>query len=85
MALTDMIRALPRLQEGEPVPSDGDSEPLLKTHFDWAGLQQQIVEGYAAFRDNFVSLGSLWQVLAVLAAGLIGYFLSRYPFKKLAA
>ena len=85
MALTQMMRFLPHLQEGDPTPAENGGAPLLESNFNWISLQEQMLEGYATFRDSFLSWASLWQLLAILTAGLVAYLLSRYPSKRLSA
>ncbi|WP_084395636.1 mechanosensitive ion channel family protein [Henriciella aquimarina] len=91
MALANWITFIARQQEdpsGAPAPDgpegDGTSgEDVLQSHLDWAALKDQAIETYSDVQENFISLGSLWQVLAILAAAALGWLCARYPAARL--
>ncbi|MGB3624472.1 MAG: mechanosensitive ion channel domain-containing protein [Henriciella sp.] len=72
-------------EETESSSSETGSEngDIIEAHLDWESIKQQAIEGFQAFQENFISWGSLWQVLAVLGAILLGYVLSRFPAGRL--
>ncbi|WP_300379284.1 mechanosensitive ion channel domain-containing protein [Henriciella sp.] len=56
---------------------------LIQNHIDWTEAREATIDGFNTFRDNFLSLGSIWQALAVLAAVGLGWLVSRYPAGQL--
>ena len=74
-------------QVQETPAGDGEDsiEDFVQANIDWEDIRESAVTGVETFQDNFISLGSLWQLLAVLAALAIGYVASRYPAKRLRA
>ncbi|MEM5517911.1 mechanosensitive ion channel domain-containing protein [Henriciella sp. AS95] len=87
MALTGLILTLAQQATDPEAPATGaqggEGEAAVKSHLDWDSIQQQAVEAFHAFQEQFISWGSLWQVLAVLGAIVLGYILSRFPTGRL--
>ena len=91
-------QATPSEQIAEELPTDGEDTQnegggeggdedgnLLEANINWQDIQETTMSGLQTFQENFISWGSLWQLIAVLAALGIGYFGSRYPTKRLRA
>ena len=62
---------------------DGGNGELVESHLDWESLQAEAVASFETLRDNFISWGSLWQLLAFFAAVGLGWLCSRYPASRL--
>ena len=90
MALASWITVLARQQQ-EPAPASpetpddpsGEADDLVTSHVDLDTLRSEAVETWDAFHESFISWGSLWQVLAVLGAAMLGWLCSRYPAARL--
>ncbi len=63
----------------------GNSGDMIQSHIDFEQVKANVLSGFETFQENFISWGSLWQLLAVLAALGVAYFASRYPAKQLRA
>ena len=62
---------------------NGDSGDMIQSHIDFEQVKANVLSGFETFQENFISWGSLWQLLAVLAALGVAYFASRYPARQL--
>ena len=72
-------------QEGSGDQAGEESSSFVEANIEWEDIREGAMSTFQSFQDSFISWGSLWQLLAVLAALGLGYVGSRYPARRLRA
>ncbi|RIJ20669.1 mechanosensitive ion channel protein MscS [Henriciella barbarensis] len=72
-------------QDGSGDQAGEESNSFVEANIEWEEISEGAMSTFKSFQDSFISMGSLWQLLAVLAALGLGYVGSRYPARRLRA
>ena len=84
MALADFLTRFALQQDNNAPPADKSADsPLFESQFDWASISQQFKDSFDSVHQSLLSIGTLWQLLAILAAVVLAFVLSRFPAGRL--